>query len=115
MILIEKTLKDYLGKVSSHVFMGYPQKPPDEFIIVEKVGGSENNFLAVAQIAIQSYGISLYDAAVLNNKVKAAMRDLITLNSISRCKLNSDYNFTDTSMKRYRYQALYDIYYYEEE
>ena len=37
MILIEKTLKDYLGKVSSHVFMGYPQKPPDEFIIVEKV------------------------------------------------------------------------------
>ena len=31
---------------------------------------------------------------------------------ISRVELNSDYNFTDTSTKRYRYQAVYNFIYY---
>ena len=33
---------------------------------------------------------------------------------ISRVQLNSDYNFTDTAQKRHRYQAVYDITFYEE-
>ena len=31
--------------------------------------------------------------------------------NIFKSSLNSDYNFTDTSTKKYRYQAVYDIYY----
>ena len=34
---------------------------------------------------------------------------------ISRVQLNSDYNFTDTAQKRYRYQAVYDLTFYDEE
>ena len=37
---------------------------------------------------------------------------MITLNSISKIKLNSDYNFTDTETKEYRYQAVFDINHY---
>ena len=29
--------------------------------------------------------------------------------------LNSDYNFTDTETKEYRYQAVFDINYYQED
>ena len=53
----------------------------------------------------------MYKASELNEIVKEKMDDLITLPNISKSSLNSDYNFTDTQTKKYRYQAVYDIYY----
>ena len=35
------------------------------------------------------------------------------LNDVIKVSLNSDYNFTDITTKRYRYQAVFDISYYE--
>ena len=43
------------------------------------------------------------------------MRDAVTLDDVISCKLNSDYNYTDKETKRYRYQAVFDIRYYEKE
>lgn len=40
------------------------------------------------------------------------MEDLAKDIKIGSVRLNSDYNFTDIEMKRYRYQAVFDIYYY---
>ena len=37
------------------------------------------------------------------------MEDIVELDSISQAELNTDYNFTDTQTKRYRYQAVYDL------
>ena len=34
---------------------------------------------------------------------------------IAACRLNSDYNFTDTAKKKYRYQAVFDLVYYDQE
>ena len=52
----------------------------------------------------------------LNEKVKEAMDELPwELDSVTRSKLNSDYNFTDTATRKYRYQAVYDITYYKED
>ncbi|MEI3522519.1 MAG: hypothetical protein V8Q40_16600 [Anaerosacchariphilus sp.] len=41
--------------------------------------------------------------------MKDAMEDIVELDSISQAELNTDYNFTDTQTKRYRYQAVYDL------
>ena len=60
---------------------------------------------------MQSYAPSLFEAAELNERVKAAMDDLILLPDIFSAKLDSDYNFTDTATKQYRYQAVYNITY----
>ncbi len=93
-----------------------PEKEPDRmYIVLEKTGSSEENRIPSATIAIQSYGTTLYEAAVLNEKVKEVMRDIVKLPSVSSCDLNSDYNFTYTAMKAYRYQAVFVITYYEEE
>ena len=43
------------------------------------------------------------------------MRDTVILDDVISCKLNSDYNYTDEETKRYRYQAVFDIRYYEKE
>ena len=40
------------------------------------------------------------------------MEDLADLDEVSACRLNSDYNFTDTTTKHYRYQAVFDLVFY---
>jgi len=49
---------------------------------------------------------------LLNAELKEILKDLIKLDEISRIKLNSDYNYTDTTTKEYRYQAVFDITHY---
>ena len=49
---------------------------------------------------------------MLNEAVKAAVEAAIELPEISSVQLNSDYNYTDTATKRYRYQAVFDFVYY---
>ena len=48
------------------------------------------------------------------NKIASASdtEAIIELDDISRCELNTDYNYTDTARKKYRYQAVYDIVHY---
>ncbi|MBR0341024.1 MAG: hypothetical protein IJH64_01990 [Oscillospiraceae bacterium] len=92
--------------------MEVPEDPETTFVVVQKTGSSKTNYIYSATFAIQSYAGSLLDAAELNEQVKAAMDDIIVLDEISRSELNSDYPFTDESEKRYRYQAVYDLFHY---
>lgn len=111
-MIIEKIVKDYLKeKLDVPVFMEKPEKTLEEYVLIEKIGSSKEDFIHSATIAIQSYAKSLYKAAVLNEEVKEVMDNIIILDSISSAKLNSDYNFTDTTKKKYRYQAVYDLVY----
>ena len=54
----------------------------------------------------------MYEAAILNEKMKDAINDITDLDSVSSAKLNSDYNYTDTARKKYRYQAVFDFVYF---
>ena len=44
-----------------------------------------------------------------HHSVKEAMEKIVEMDDISKCQLNSDYNYTDTTRKKYRYQAVYDM------
>ena len=90
---------------------------PDSFIVLEKTGSGEENLIFSATIAVQSYAESLLSAATLNEQVKDVLLYGTTPPEITRIKLNSDYNYTDPDLDRYRYQAVYDIthYYTKEE
>lgn len=112
--MIEKIIYDYLVEKMSpiSVFMEIPSNPPTQFILIEKTGSRMNDRLATATIAIQSYNASLFEAATLNKTVKSAMAEVISLSEVTKCVLNSDYNYTDTATKNYRYQAVFDVYYY---
>lgn len=111
--MIEKTILDYLNnKLSEPCYMEEPDEK-DTFVLLEKTGSSLSNYVYSATFTIQSYATSLYEAAELNEKVKAAMLTIADeLNTISKCSLNSDYDFTDTTKKRYRYQAVFDLIHY---
>ena len=113
--MIELTILNHLNDNLSggvKAFMELPEgEDPIPCVVIEKTGSGITNKLLSATLTIQSYGTSLYNAASLNEEVKTIMEDALSLDGIGRVKLNSDYNYTDTSKKRYRYQAVYDIIY----
>ena len=111
-MMIEKTVYHYLGQ-SFPAFMEIPESFPDKpFVVIEKLGGGKENHISSSRIAVQSYGNTLFEAAVLNERVKELMEQMVALDEVSKVSLNSDYNFTDAATKRYRYQAVFDIIHY---
>jgi hypothetical protein len=53
-------------------------------------------------------------AARMNERLTAVMEGIVGASGISACHLNSDYDYTDTTSKRWRYQAVFDISYNRE-
>ena len=94
-----------------------PEDFPDDgaLVIVEKVGESVSNHLRRARLAVQSYGDTLLHAGERNEAVLAALESLPAASpAVSSCRVETSYNFTDEVRKRYRYQAIVHVSYYEE-
>lgn len=110
--MIEIVLLNYLREVLSvDVFMEIPPNPPGSYVRIEKTGSAEEEYIETATFALQSYADSMYEAALLNREVINKMRKMIALDEVFKVQLNSDYNFTDPSTKKYRYQCIFDITY----
>lgn len=100
--------------LSVPVVMEVPEDKPAKYVVLEKTGSQRVNRIDGATFAVQSIAPTLYEAAELNESVKAIMDGLpYSTEEIFRAALNSDYNFTDTETKERRYQAVYDITYKE--
>jgi hypothetical protein len=113
--MIEEIMLNYLNEVlTAPVYMERPENPPSEYVIIQKLGSSKQNQICSAMMAFQSYAPTLYGAATLNEWVKGAVETSVVLPEISSAKLNSDYNFTNTASKQYRYQAVFNITHYQE-
>ena len=112
--MIETIVQDYLqDRLSWPVYMETPETIPDAYVLIEKTGSYNENFIITSTLAIQSISKKrLYDAAVMNDTLIQTMKLLPVLDSVTRCKLDSDYNFTDPDTKTYRYQAVFDITHY---
>lgn len=111
--MIEITILNHLKtKLTVPVRLEKPEPAPSEYILFEKTGSLRTNMLSSSTFAFQSYSDSMYGASALNEEVKQAVDSLIELDDIANVKLNTDYNFTDTTTKKYRYQAVYDIKHY---
>ncbi|MQW23888.1 MULTISPECIES: hypothetical protein [unclassified Lactococcus] len=111
--MIETVIKDFLdGHLSVPSFLEHQENMPKRYVFFEKLGSSKSNHITSATFAFQSYAESMYETAKLNEELKRVVEDLITLDDIGGISLNSDYNYTDTETKKYRYQAVFDIKYF---
>lgn len=114
--MIETIVLDALtaGLSPVPVVMEVPEERPETYVVLEKTGSQRLNRLDTATFAAQSIAPTLYEAAELNEAVKAVFDQLpYTAEAVFRAALNSDYNFTDTETKERRYQAVYEITYKE--
>ena len=112
--MIETTILNYLN---SHIdtiraYMERPKKKPDRFIIIEITGQRKEENILRSTVAIQSYGTSLQDAAMIDDLVDEVMDGITELDEISAIRLNSSYNYTDGSTGEYRYQSVFAITHY---
>ena len=114
-MIIEELLYDFLAKnLNANVYIEKPPQPKYPYVLLDRTGGGEvNKGIYQCNIAIQSFDKSLYMTMHLNRDVKKAMERFNDLSQICKCSLNSDYNFTKANTKEYRYQAYYNIVYYD--
>ena len=90
-----------------------PSNNHEEFYVLQKIGSSRTNHILVSNIAIQSYAGCRLRTIQMNEILKEAVENLLQFNEISRVELNSDYDFTDTTKKQPRYQAVFVITHYQ--
>ena len=112
--MIETTVLDYLrDRLGVPVTMEVPEGASGTFVVLEKTGSSRQNYIRRATLAVQSYAPTLLSAAQLDDRVNETMLALPELDRVAACRLERDYNFTDTETKKYRYQAVFAVTYYE--
>lgn len=110
--MIAKTLLDYLSAaLDVPVVMEAPEQTTD-YVLIDQTGSSRTNHIITTTIALQSYGSTLYNAMLLSKDVEAAMVGFAELDEVTRVELETDYNFTNTTTKQYRWQAVYNITHY---
>ena len=110
--MITKDLLDYLGtQLTVGVYMEAPEQLTN-YVLIDQTGSSRTNHIITTTVAIQSYAPSLYEVMLLNEDVKAAMDGFAGLANVTRVELQTDYNFTNTATKQYRWQAVYSITHY---
>ena len=110
--MIAKTLLDFLSeKLTVPVVMEAP-KQKTGYVLIDQTGSSRTNHITTTTLALQSYGSTLYNAMLLNNDVAEAMEEFAELGEVTHVELQTDYNFTDTTTKQYRWQAVYQITHY---
>ena len=112
--MIEKTIRDYLVTrlTGTSIYVDVPASPGAKYVVVEKTGGGIEEHIRHSVVTVQSYAGSRYEAAILNDSVVMAMLSAVSLPEISAVELNSDYDYTDTTTKHYRYQAVFDVVHY---
>ena len=95
--MIETTVLDYLrDRLGVPVTMEVPEGASGTFVVLEKTGSSRQNYIRRATLAVQSYAPTLLLAAQLDDRVIEAMLALPKLDRVAACRLERDYNFTDT-------------------
>lgn len=110
--MIAVTLIEYLEEeLELPVYMEQPEELTD-YILIDQTGSMRSNYITTTDFAISSYASSLYEAMTMNESLKTAMEGLLELGEIAKVDLETDYNFTDTTTKQYRWQAVYHITHY---
>lgn len=112
---IEKNILDWLEANQIDAYTDEPEydRYSDyRFVVIQKTGSQKSNKVCESTVAIQSYAPTVYDAAVLNETIKELMEGLVSDDRVTGVDLNSDYEFTKTSTKQPRYQAVFNIHHY---
>ena len=112
--MIEVDIKKFIDdNLDYPAYMELPGNLTGSCYIIEKLGGGRDEYIDTATVAIQTYAPSMYMAASASETmINAMLTDFEALPNITKVELNSSYNYPDTKIKYYRYQAVFDIHYY---
>lgn len=110
-MLIEPIVLSYLQAQDIPAFCEIPPGPPEEFVVMRKYDSGKSNHIEAVTLEFQSYAPSKYEAALLDEKVRTAMDNIIQLNTFSASKYGGGNDAPDNSTKAYRYKSYYNLFY----
>lgn len=107
--MIETILLNYIkANTTATVGLEVPSTYQNgDLVVIQKTSSSMADRIETSVFAIQCYGDSLFKAASLNESVKDMLLNNESTDFVA--KLNTDGEYNDTTHKRYRYQAVYEI------
>lgn len=110
--MIEKYIINYLATAGFDAFAETPPDPPNRYVIVQKISEYESDKIRYTTIAVQSIAETMDESAKLNDEVIDCMHNIVAMSKYGKCKLSNSYPYNDTRQKKYRYQSMFDIVYY---
>lgn len=114
-MIIEKKLIKFLNdRLSVPAYAEREANPPDKYVIIERVGMTESNFVTVGTFTFRSVAPTLIEAAELDAEVHKVMRDFAEIDNVFSVSLNASTNYTNPTTEEYRYQSTYLINYQED-
>lgn len=112
--MIEKQVIKYLNELHIPAYMEEPKEKPSEYVVLESIDNGRTNYIDAVTFNITCYSTTLQKAAELNQRVKEAMYDIVSIDNISSSKCGGGGQDIDTSTKRYAYYSIFNLYYTEE-
>lgn len=114
--MIEGFVRQYLDdNMEQPVSIGRPSPMPSSFYAIQKTDSEIRKMIPTATITVYSYAPTEFEAATMNQDVKAQMQAMAELPEICRVALDTDFSSPDTEVKSPRYQAIFYVTYYESE
>lgn len=117
MIEIE-LIKHLTEQLDVPVYAEVPANPPQVYVVIQRTGGSTEDYIDHASVAIQSCvqqssdGTGKLASIKLDGTVRRVMGNFIAKTGISACRCTRTYDFTDPETKTYRYQSIFEITYH---
>lgn len=113
MMTIEELIVQHLNdNLSVPAYGEVPHNPPESYVVIERTGGGMSNRIRSAMITVDVYAQSMTAVQELNEQMLEAMDGLVEYNMVASCRLNTNYNDSDTRTKEHKYGALFDLVYY---
>lgn len=114
-MMIEEIVREELEDVLNvRIYLDLPEDLPEEFVYLDKTSDEATDFINTAMFSARSYAATAIDAGYLSRRVKYAMQRLVRRDDIAGVRLNSESDYPDTQRKRARYQATFEITYYDD-
>ena len=113
---IEKFLFDFFNeKMDTPAYLEKPNGLTMPFTVIDVTGIREMSpGVYFATAALQSYSHSKFEAEELNRAVMETAESLRDCMEIGGASLDTYTPFTDVTRKMYRYQAVYNIVFYDQ-
>jgi len=111
--MIEAIVYSYLKTQFTDVEIGFeiPANHSETFITIQKIASGIDNHINAITLEFHCYAPSKYKAAALDEELKTAMLNIVTLGSVSACKYGGGNDSPDTNVKAYRYRSYYNLFY----
>ena len=111
-MIIEKIIRDYLMEnLTAPIVTETPTADLAEYVTFRVYDRAKQDQIEMATVEFECYSDSKYNAATLDEDLRTAMENIVSLNDIMGARFGGGSDEIDSTLKRYRYRSFFNLYY----